>query len=504
MDALKSVREASKMAYSLCPQKGIFFKTTVSTLIDVSSLFSLSVVDLCDYTNLTIRIRCYEIVEEVIKHSRIPFSNRFDEEPTSGPGFSNQLLATPTNWVSDAMQNRDVPHSSQGRPLSVSRQVLSVSRAEKGGNFGSANRTELAQAGQYVHPDYCRVIMETTLHGFYEGLVVLRALYSVLSPLATRLQTIRIVLSRWEDVQRSVEDIDLVIKGNLQTILESIQVLDYDVQQKDQISDGDSSKDLFHSYESGIAMIQNGLDDVGLDGNSFFEMCRQSCFGRASNRPDSVFLTARDFLLLIVDAIEHSLFRGVVSCFDCDENLVIKGKISEEEGKKDSVRQEKICCVVKELLSLRDEREFSLSEKDCFYGDAVQLLQGARADESEEHACMDQSNNGVEGPDYDRANDLVYRDDQENPEINGEMTVPYNQLDAEAAAREGTQRSANSDDIYSSAEGGDAGGSIAPNKSVWDCELRAGADDWTTHLDEDSGYYYIYSATLQESRWMNV
>lgn len=496
VDALKSVREASKMAHRLCPERGLFFKVTISSLIDMSTLFSLSINDLCDYTNLTIRIRCYELIDYVPppeEHDE-PMSVHMSPSGThSASKYRAHETTPPPIRLPDAdagAYSGNTPRNplASPRPMSLSRRAVSYPGQGSTHNSPRSRPLGHGQSAAYVHPDSCRVVMEISLHSFYEGLVVLRALYSVLQPLSSCIIASRAAINGRDDDFFTEEDCDLEISRIIVDLVHCISTNGDDSSQtavNSEAMDLNSCRGLFEIYKPGIFAIKSALNSVGIDGEAFLENCKLMCFD-SSSRTNPTLSLSRSFITIIIDAVESSLFRGIQSCFESAENLVMKTADGQDSSHIHLVEHQYECSVIlRTLLENQRNREASLGERLRQINEVSGLIY------------------------HEELTTTSYHQDTES-------AVGYSALETDAGVDEVNLPA----DYYESAghEGyGAAVSGAAPQSNAYDegqvgaidDELlisekdREGASDWTVHVDEDTGYKFIYSHTLGESRWLN-
>ena len=494
VDALKSVREASKMAYRLCPERGLFFKVTISSLIDMSTLFSLSINDLCDYTNLTIRIRCYELIDyiEPSEENDVPMSMQMSPSGTNSTSKHRANLLTPPPI---SLPDADAPAYSgttprnaltSPRPMSLSHRAVSYPGQGSTHNSPHHRPSSHGQVGAYVHPDSCRVVMEISLHTFYEGLVVLRALYSVLLPLSSSILASRASISGNDDEFFTEEDCDLEISRIIVDLVHSINADGDESSQtglNSEAMDLNTSRGLFEIYKPGIVAIKSALNSVGIDGEAFYELCKQRCFDNSSRANHSLSLS-RFFITIIIDAVESSLFRGIQSCFESAENLVLKNTEGHNASQGRLVeRQDECSLILRTLLENQRSREASLSEKYREIRENSRLIYDG--DLKTSSYCYPETEGGV-------AEYLGHTTNEVNLPCEYYESAGHEQYDTTAYG------SAPQDDAN-----GDAQGGLTDEDFFISDRDREGASDWTVHVDQDTGYKFIYSHTLGESRWLN-
>ena len=473
IDSLKSVREATNMTHKLCPDKGLFFKVSISSLIDMSALFSLSIHDLCDYANLTIRIRCYEIIDSV-RHTK---TQQDGSEDKAIPGTS---LSEPRSYVvptDEAIDNKSTLRA--GRPMSVSRRgSLQRVEEEKCVDDMTLGRENFEQ---FVHPDSCRVVMEVSLHSFYEGLVVLRALFSIIRPLSICIAASRATIANIGDEFYSAEDCDMEITRIIVSLVHSISTLGDNAQDAavnvDHM-DLNTCLGLFEIYKPGIAALRHALNDAGVNGDAFFKRCHQQCAESSDDSQVNELGLCRKFISLVLCEVERIVFEAILSCFESTENLVMEGTTLFEGSKGGCINDQKVVSIVSSLLENWQNKMGMLSEKRDKIDHAVDVLRLPDERSSlEDSETLQKVNN-------DAGN--VFLD-----ELAHETA-----LTPEIVERSSNDLCTGNDYI---------GGESTEDESVFISEEdREGADDWTVHYDEGTGYWYIYSAVLDESRWLNV
>jgi hypothetical protein len=413
IDTLKSVREVSKMTYRLCPTKKIFFKASVGSLIDISSLFTLSVSDLFDYDNLTIRVRCYQVLSE-------------KELPS--PQLNTPVYLKPTRKMSVSLGNF------MGSPDSPAQSNLSSNRRVSFGRGEALSSTLLSQlfdkmkssdsdapisevinspssvSNSYVHLDSCRVIFETSLTVFNEGIVVLRALYAVLKPLMSYLT--RVVDSSYDLSAEYSKRADL--NNSLELLLETILLKlnansQYSsIMPREPVSGKSNLRDVLRTYRDGLRAIECALIDVGVRTSNFGALC----FRKVDEVEFDIFDKINCSVRIVVEALNECVVNAVFSCFDSNENLVLEGASTVVDDSS-----------AKKLQEIRS------------------LLATATSLDADPTSAAENSSS------IDTAIDLT--------------TAP------------------------------------SEGSSVWE-----GSDDWVVCVDESSGQKYIYSAKLQESRWL--
>ena len=502
IDAFKSVREATKIVNRLFPDMGMFFKVTVSSIIDLSSLYSLSIQDLCDYNNLTIRIRLYEIVS------------------SKASSAAQHCLPSPAKEVSINLESRPPVANSPGfRPMSISRRDKNsldtfsstpatgtsfkhISMSLRDGGLSAALTASTAatptvvEAALYVDPDSCRVLLETALNSFYDGLTVLRTLFSTIVPLMNYLQTIKqsnketsALFGKNKSVIQSLFQSPMLNKNDFgdgpvnrisDFISTVVQILDHDRVSIEMNIDEDkdlsaySCVELYSYYSSGLECIQGSLLNNGLRGDIFKRKCSKHCLAKISNKGSSAI---SDFLLILLESLEVCLFKSIISCFEAAGNLVIKDekKIDNDENEDEQntpqsdfhQKQDEVRILLRTFSELRQDKQVALIKKTGAIG--------------YQHT----------GYEYSSAIHNVIYDVAMSPEqLNSGTILPnsdeitVNETVGDASIQTHTENNNNVGDLHD-------------NNSLYD-----GADDWAVCQDESTGYSYIYSAKLEESRWL--
>lgn len=477
IDALKSVRESSKMAHRLCPERGLFFKVTISSLIDMSSLFSLSINDLCDYTNLTIRVRCCEIVNYTAPAGSHEDSLRLHMSPSGSNSARKHILPTPESPSAITLPGGESDETgtlsnlrSASRPMSLShRSVSNPGRSMS--DKGQSNPTKNGPSVAYVHPDSCRVVMEISLHSFYEGLVVFRALYGVMQPVSNCLAASRAIINTTDDEFFSDEDRDLEIMRIIVDLVHSISTLgsdSYDTTGNSEDMDLTTCRGLFEIYRPGICAIRDAFNSVGIDGESFFEMFYRRCRDANNSSPHQRLSLSRHFVRILIDVAEDSLFRGILSCFESSENLVMHNQEMNDCSNVELLHQrDRISSEFRKILDIRRGMVEALAVKNIVIEDAKKLLS-----ESATVTSKVWIDNGV-------------------PEEGTEVILPSEYYEQNRTVQMGDSLQFNEDNYIPDFE-----------ELLISEKDREGATDWTIHVDHDSGYKFIYSQTLNESRWL--
>ena len=527
IDALKSVREASRMAHRLCPQRGLFFKVCVSSLIDMSSLFSLSIKDLCDYNTLTIRIRLYELISA-------PTATPTNSDSNTATGATSSIGMPPPErevfYPSGGLSTPPPPTSAapSGRVMSVSRRVaaesappkhMSVSRRDA----GAVPLTPAIDAAAFlVDPDSCRVVLETTLNCFIDGLTIFRSLYSTVGPLSVYLQSLKQRLSaetQYEAVSRfslaqslfrspyaaapaeeagvSTDDKDLVydvVRAVTDTLGGAVST---HVPDESLPADRDysslSCSELFYLYSAGVDSVKEALNSAGLEGDGF-----KACFLRAcaSNSSGASSRGPKAFLSMLVQALESSLSESVVACFDAAENLILKAgtidnfraalNFAESSGIQQNFDELKV--LLRSVRDLRRQRSDALYSKDPAY---AAYLSEEPAEEGYPIVMMSSTESYSEGNPSLEAK-ASFEDTTTSSNSAGAVLFEDSSASSSLDQRHGTEAVAvvAEGDVLSAAE----------NSSSYD--IYWGAEDWAQCIDEASGHSYIFSQSLNESRWL--
>jgi hypothetical protein len=333
IETLKSVREVSKMTYRLCPTKKIFFKASVGSLIDISSLFTLSLSDLFDYDNLTIRVRCYQVLSDKELPSpqlSTPTSLKPSRKMSVSLGNFKALSDSPSQSMLSS--NRRV---SFGRGEALTPTLLSKIFDKMNSSDSDAPSNEVLQSpssvsNSYVHLDSCRVIFETSLTVFNEGIVVLRALYAVLKPLMSYLT--RVVESSYDLSAEYSKRTEL--NNSLELLLETVLLKLHANTQYSSIMprepvDGKSDlRDILRTYRDGLRAIECALIDVGVRTSNLGALC----FRKVNEVEFDIFDKINGCVRIVVEALNECVVNAVFSCFDSNENLVLEGASPAVDG----------------------------------------------------------------------------------------------------------------------------------------------------------------------------
>ncbi|CAE7518177.1 KIF13B [Symbiodinium microadriaticum] len=168
VDSLKAVREASTLSHALCPTSGIFFETTLSSTVDMAALHSLRVTDLFAYSSIMIRVRCCS----VLSPNNLTTRDASLEESRGSVEYNSRLSHT-----------ERVARCSRASSLG-SDTVLPVPMRRQRSSFTSQLQRQWRSADAIL-------LFESNLSDFLQGMEVLKDLYASTLPLREAMESLR-------------------------------------------------------------------------------------------------------------------------------------------------------------------------------------------------------------------------------------------------------------------------------------------------------------------------